>query len=96
MEAIYPVTDLQRNQGEVKAAAREGVVRVTENGRGAYVFCSEDVFERALSEAAERAVLDARLEDAVFRGMEDVEAGRIYEGSEATLTEIARRRAARG
>ena len=49
MDAIYPVTALQKQQGEVKKAAQAGIVRITENGKGAYVFCSEDVFERIRS-----------------------------------------------
>ena len=34
MEAIYPFSALKTNQREVKDAALEGVVHVTENGRG--------------------------------------------------------------
>ena len=55
MDAIYPVTALQKQQGEVKKAAQAGIVRITENGKGAYVFCSEEVFERMMQQVAEDA-----------------------------------------
>ena len=50
MEAIYPFSALKTNQREVKNAALEGVVHVTENGRGAFVFKEEEnaVFVYAL------------------------------------------------
>ena len=35
MEPIYPITALQKKPAEVKAAAAEGIVRITENGMGA-------------------------------------------------------------
>ena len=54
MDAIYPVTALQKQQGEVKKAAQAGIVRITENGKGAYVFCSEEVFERMAAASRRR------------------------------------------
>lgn len=52
METIYPFSIPKANQCEVEDAALEGVVRVTGNGRGAFVFCSEDVLDRRLREAS--------------------------------------------
>ncbi len=88
MEAIYPVTALQKQQGEVKKAAREGLVRITENGKGAYVFCSEDVFERILDQAAEDAAAEARMHLIVNRGRSDIAAGRTYKDTEAAMRAV--------
>ncbi len=77
MEAIYSMTTLQRNPSEVKRAAREGIVRVTEQGAPAYVFCSEDAFEERIARERADAAYEARLLDAVGRGIADIEAGRF-------------------
>jgi PHD/YefM family antitoxin component YafN of YafNO toxin-antitoxin module len=79
MEAIYPVTALQKQQGEVREAARSGLVRITENGRGAYVFCSEDVFEELLARERADAADEARMRAVCERAYADIEAGRVYE-----------------
>lgn len=83
MEPIYPVTALQKQQGEVKKAAREGIVRITENGRSAFIFCSEEVFEQMMEQAAEDAAYEARIDAIVRRGHADIEAGRVYRGTQA-------------
>ena len=88
MEAIYPVTALQKQQGEVKKAAQEGLVRITENGKGAYVFCSEDVFEGLLNQAVEDAAAEARMRFIISRGRADIAAGRVYEGTEAAMQAV--------
>lgn len=93
MQPIYPITALQKKQSEVKAAAARDVVRITENGVGAYVFCSEKVFERALQEAADAAVYEAQLASAIERGRADVAAGRVVCGTEAARAALDRRRA---
>ena len=43
MVPIFPVTALSKDSKEVRDAARTSPVRITENGRGAYVFMSEGV-----------------------------------------------------
>lgn len=43
MDATFSATALRDHPREVKQAARERLVRITENGNGAYVFCSEEV-----------------------------------------------------
>ena len=48
---VYPASALVKKQPEVKAAAREKMVRITEHGRAAYVFASEEVFRREVAEA---------------------------------------------
>lgn len=96
MEAIFPISALQKKQSVVKQAARDGIVRITENGVGAYVFCAEDVFKRALEEAAEDAAYEARMAAVIERGRADVAAGRVVRGREAFEDEVARRMAQRG
>ena len=83
MEPIYPVTALQKKQGEVKEAARKGIVRITENGAGAFVFCSEEVYEQRMKEIAEQAAYEALMAAALERGFADIEGGRYYDGAEA-------------
>lgn len=91
LEPIFPISALQKRQREVKEAARAGVVRITENGAGAYVFCTEETFQRKLDEAAENAAYEARVAMAVERGRADIAAGRYVTGVEAALEEIERR-----
>ncbi len=92
MEAIYSSTALQNNQREIKDIARKQVVHITENGNGAFVFCSEELFQKALDDAAEEAVLRATIE----RGRSDIAGGRFYEGTEAARAEVEKRVASRG
>ena len=85
MDAIYPVTALQKQQGEVKKAAQAGIVRITENGKGAYVF------ERMMQQVAEDAASEARLAALVNRGHADIAAGRVFRGTQAAMDEVEKR-----
>lgn len=96
MDVIYSSTALRDRQREVKEAAQDHLVRITENGQGAYVFCSEEVFEREVDDAVERALYAQRVVDAVAAGREAIAAGDCVVGLEAAREEAARRRAARG
>ncbi len=96
MEPIFSMTTLQRNPSQVKEAARDSVVRITEQGAGAYVFCSEEEFERRIAAEREDAAFEARLSEAVGRGIADIEAGRYetsVEGAFARADELRRLRA---
>ncbi len=88
MEPIFSMTTLQRNPGQVKSAAQDSIVRITEQGAGAYVFCSEEAFEHRIAAEREDAAFEARLSEAVGRGIADIEAGRF-----TTSVEDAFRRA---
>lgn len=96
MEAIYSSAALRTKQREIKDAALKDVVHITENGNGAFVFCSEEVFERRMRQAAEDALYAQRMADAIEQGRDDVEAGRVYRGADAAIAEISRRRDNRG
>ena len=91
MSPIFPISALQKRQRDVKEAAKNDVVRITENGVGAYVFCTEETFRRVVEEAAENAAYEARMEAAILRGRADIAAGRCVEGTDAVRSEIERR-----
>lgn len=90
---IYPASALVKRQPEVKAAAREKMVRITEHGRAAYVFASEEVFRREIEEAVAEALEAIEMREVILRGREDYAAGRYVTGIEAAKAEVARRRA---
>lgn len=76
MEPNYSMTTLKCNPSQVKSAAHDEVVRITEQGMGAYVFCSEEVFEERIAKEREDAAYEARLLESVGRGVADIQAGR--------------------
>jgi PHD/YefM family antitoxin component YafN of YafNO toxin-antitoxin module len=78
MAAIFPISDLQKRPAEVKAYAQREVVHLTENGRGAYVLMSEELFEDYVARKQEEAVWEQGLVSAVERGIRDVEEGRTH------------------
>ena len=92
LDPIYPITALQKKTAEVKEAAGRDVVRITENGAGAYVFAAEEVFEKRVREAAAQAVEDALIANAIERGRADIAAGRFLTG-DAAWDEIEKRAA---
>ncbi|MBS5451077.1 MAG: hypothetical protein KHY83_09175 [Coriobacteriia bacterium] len=96
MEAIYSSTALQTQQREIKDIARKQVVHITENGNGAFVFCSEELFQQAIDEARIQAAEEARLSSIIERGEADFSAGRVYESLDAAFGEIEGRVAVRG
>lgn len=66
--AVYPVSALQRNSREVRDAAKEKLLRITENGASAYIFCSEEVLERTINRAVEEALYERECLEAIERG----------------------------
>lgn len=79
MEPIYPMSALQRTPSRVKKDAENQVVRITEQGGGAYVFCSEAAFEKRIAREREDAAYEARALESVGRGIADIDAGRFVE-----------------
>lgn len=86
------MTTLQKNPSEVKKQAQHDLVRITEQGGTGYIFCSEEAFERRIEKEREEAAYEARLVDAVGRGIADVEAGRYVTSIEEAFEEAGRRR----
>ena len=79
---IYSFSALKSNQREVKRRGREDVVHITENGNAAYIFCSEEVFEREKARAAEEAISEMQIAQLIERGRKDVASGNVIEGLE--------------
>jgi PHD/YefM family antitoxin component YafN of YafNO toxin-antitoxin module len=96
MTAIFPITSLQRNPSEVKKAAQDSIVHITEQGAAAFVFSSEKAFEERIAKEREDAAYEARLIEAVGRGIADIEAGRYYDDVDEAIAEARRLRAIRG
>lgn len=91
MEPIYSSSALRDRQREVKDAARKGVVRITENGNGAFVFCSEEVYEKQLRQAVEEALYAERMAQVIRDGQKDAAAGRTYSVDDGFAAIEARR-----
>ena len=89
MEPIYTMTALQRTPNEVKEDARNGLVRITEQGGENYVFCSEAAFEERIAREREDAAYEARVIEAVGRGIVDIEAGRFTTSVEDAFARAA-------
>ena len=77
MDAIYPLTALQKNPRVVREEANNKIVHITENGAAAYVFCSEAVLEKRIQKEREDAAWEARLAEAIGRGLADIKTGRF-------------------
>lgn len=95
MEPICPMTTLQRNPSQVSSTARDSVVRITEKGTGAYVFCSEEVFEERIAKEREDAAYEARLIESVGRGVADIQAGRYVTSLDEAFERAAELRRSR-
>lgn len=89
MEPIFSMTALQRNTSKVKEAAREDVVRITEQGGAGFVFSSEEAFEKRIAIEREDAAYEARLLEAVGRGVADIAAGRFVETTDEAFERAA-------
>lgn len=89
MEPIFTMTALQRKTAEVKEAARNDVVRITDQGGPGYIFSSEEAFERRIAAEREDAAYEARLLEAVGRGIADIDSGRYSSSIDAAFEKAA-------
>lgn len=94
--AIYPITALSKNIKEVKEAARDSVVQITENGHGAYVFASMEVLQDLIKREREDAAYEAYLLETVGRGIRDLEEGRFVTSRDEMFAKAAELRRSRG
>lgn len=92
MTEIYSSTALVTKLREVKDAAERTIVHITENGNGAFIFCSEELFARALEEERKRAVREEQLRRVESRSRADFAAGRYCEGVAALRAAVQRER----
>ena len=93
MLAIYPSTALKNEQRAIKAIADKEIVYITENGRGKYLFMSQEVYDREIAEAVEEALYGARMAEALRASRADYEAGRYYGSREELKAAVERMRA---
>ena len=93
MAPIFPITALSKEPKAVKEAAKNGPVRITENGRGAYIFATEEAFIEYVSKEREDAAYEAYLLAEVGAGVTDIEAGRVVTSRSEMFAEAAKRRA---
>lgn len=77
MQKIYSSTALASKQREVKDAANQGVVHITENGNGAYIFCSEEIFAAEIEHAREEARYEAEALFLLRRAQTEVAEGHV-------------------
>ncbi|VWM03362.1 Uncharacterised protein [Collinsella sp. AK_207A] len=93
--SIYPITAISKNPKAVKEQADKGIVHITENGRGAYVFMGMQVFDDLIRREREDAAYEQYLHDEVGRGIADLEVGRYTTSREAMFARAAEIRARR-
>lgn len=93
MEPIFPITALTKQQGEVKEAAEKEVVRITEHGAAAWIFASEEAFEKYVCDAVAEALYEAQLAWIAQRGFSDFENGNVIRGTENAKKKLAEMRA---
>ncbi len=92
MTQIYSSTALVTKLREVKDAAEREIVHITENGNGAFIFCSEELFAQALEEERKKAIRAEQLLQVRRRSRADFAAGRYYEGVEALRAAVRQER----
>lgn len=90
--AVYPVSAFQKNQRELREAAREKLLHITENGASAYIFCSEEVLKRTIDQAVDQALYERECLEAIERGEEDIAQGRRVIGIDALERAVRARR----
>ena len=76
LSPIRPVSDLQKRFSEIEELAHESPVRLTKNGKGAYILFEEETFQRAVEDFVEDARYEFELLEGIRRGIEDIDAGR--------------------
>ena len=93
MPPIYPSTALKNQQREIKQLADTQIVYITENGRGKYVFMSEDVLQKQIYSAVENALYESRMAEALRESREDFAQGRFHSSRADLLAAVERKRA---
>ena len=94
MTPIFPSTALKNQQREIKKLADTQLVYITENGRGKYVFTSQEVLDQIIADAVEDALYEQRLSDALAESRDDFENGRYYTSRENLVAAVNAKREA--
>ena len=95
MTPIFPSTALKNQQREIKKLADTQLVYITENGRGKYVFTSQEVLDQIVADAVEDALYEQRLSDALAESRDDFKNGRYYTSRENLMAAVNAKREAR-
>lgn len=95
MTPIFPSTALKNQQREIKKLADTQLVYITENGRGKYVFTSQEVLDQTIADAVEDALYEQRLSDALAESRDDFENGQYYTSRESLMAAVNAKREAR-
>ena len=95
MTPIFPSTALKNQQREIKKLADTQLVYITENGRGKYVFTSQEVLDQTIADAVEDALYEQRLSDALAESRDDFENGQYYTSRENLMAAVNAKREAR-
>lgn len=95
MTPIFPSTALKNQQREIKKLADTQLVYITENGRGKYVFTSQEVLDQIIADAVEDVLYEQRLSDALAESRDDFENGRYYTSRENLMAAVNAKREAR-
>lgn len=83
MEAIYPISALQKDAASVRRDAEVGIVRLTVDGRGKYVFATEEVLEDYVQRKIDEASYERRVAEALERAAADEREGRELPADES-------------
>ncbi len=95
MTPIFPSTALKNQQREIKKLADTQLVYITENGRGKYVFTSQEVLDQIIADAVEDALYEQRLSDALAESRDDFKNGQYYTSRESLMAAVNAKREAR-
>lgn len=96
MLVSYPSTALRASQAEVKQAAQEQKVIITDNGGRIYYFLTEESYDDALLRAAEGAAYAERMSCSIRRARAGIARGECVEGADAAIAAVRELRAGRG
>ena len=94
MEPIFPISALQKDAAAVRAAAKDSIVRMTVDGRGMYIFSTEELFEDYVQRRIREALLEQRIAEGIDRGLRDFEEGR-YTTLEEGMAQVWEKRGKR-
>lgn len=94
MEPIFPISALQKDAAAVRAAAKDSIVRLTVDGRGMYIFSTEELFEEYVQRRIREALLEQRITEGIDRGLRDIEEGR-YIALEEGMAQVWEKRGKR-
>ena len=95
-ECIFSSSALATRQREVKDAATKGIVHITENGNGAFVFCSEELFAQKMDQVREETLYEVEMMRGLQRARADFDQGRFYDDLDEFRRTAVTERASRG